>query len=182
MNETVSQLRDLIIAKAIRTDGPFTLSSGGVSDWYLDLRQVTFDGGGARLIGACVASVLHSDAVAVGGLTMGADPIAVATAISASEQGRNLRSFSIRKQAKAHGTGGKLVGPVRRGDAVVIVEDTTTTGGAIVEVLEAAEEEGLVVLDVICVVDRSQGAAEARIREFRVPFTALLTPEDLGFS
>ena len=182
MDEAVGRLRDVIIEKAIRTDGPFTLSSGGVSDWYLDLRQVTFDGAGARLVGACVASVLHAEAVAVGGLTMGADPIAVATAISASEQERNLRSFSIRKQAKAHGIGGKLVGPVGRGDKVVIVEDTTTTGGAIVEVLEAAREEGLVVLDVICLVDRSQGVAESRLREFEVPFKSLLTPGDFGFS
>lgn len=177
----VEKLRDLILERAVRTDGPFTLSSGGVSDWYLDLRQVTFDGAGASVVGACVAALVHPEANAVGGLTMGADPIAIATAISASQSGRDLRSFSIRKAPKAHGTGGRLVGPVKRGDTVVIVEDTTTTGGAIVEVLEAAQAEGLEVLDVICVVDRSEGVAESRIKEFGVPFRTLLTPADLGF-
>ena len=181
LSPSVEQLRQMILAKAVRTDGPFTLSSGGVSDWYLDLRQVTFDGAGATLVGRCVAERVHADAVAVGGLTMGADPIAVATAIAASNAGRNLRSFSIRKAPKKHGTGGKLVGPVGRGDAVVIVEDTTTTGGAIIEVIGAAQEAGLVVLDVICLVDRSDGVAKARMDEFGLPFQTLLTPKDLGF-
>lgn len=181
MSELVDRLREMILVKAVRTDGPFTLSSGGVSDWYLDLRQVTFDGAGAALVGQCVLEHVHPEATGVGGLTMGADPIAVATAVAASHAGRDLRSFSIRKAAKSHGTGGKLVGPVARGDKVVIVEDTTTTGGAIVEVIEAAEEEGLTVLDIICLVDRSNGIAKARMDELGFPFQTLLTPADLGF-
>ena len=115
---------------ALRTDGPFTLRSGATSSWYLDARKSTFDGEGAAAVGEAVLEALDPDAVAVGGMTMGADPIAVATALLATQRGRPMRAFSIRKQAKDHGTGGRLVGPVHPGDRVVILEDTTTTGGA----------------------------------------------------
>lgn len=173
-------LRDHLLQHAVRTDGPFTLRSGAVSSWYMDARQTTFDGLGARIVGETLASLVHNDAVAVGGLTMGADPVALATAISATRSGKSLRAFSIRKEAKTHGTGGRLVGPVVSGDAVTIVEDTTTTGGAIIEAMEAAQAEGLVVLEVICLVDRSAGVAGAEMTARGIPFYAVFVPEDLG--
>ena len=166
---------------AVRTDGPFVLRSGRISDWYLDARQTTFSGEGARLVGAAVWSVLEADRVdAVGGMTMGADPISVAAAVHAAGLGRPLRAFSVRKQAKGHGTGGRLAGPVRSGDRAAIVEDTSTTGGSFMEALEAADAEGLEVVRVVVLVDRSGGEAGRRAAERGVPYTALFLPEDLG--
>lgn len=175
-SELISHLRE----HAVRTDGPFTLRSGAVSDWYLDARQTTFSGRGARLIGEVVLTVLDERAVAVGGLTMGADPIAMATAIAADLHGRPLVAFSIRKEAKTHGTGGRLVGPVAPGTPVTIVEDTTTTGGAMVEAIEVARDSGLDIVDALAVIDRSGGAAAERLASLGVPYRAIITPADLG--
>ncbi|MDP9494895.1 MAG: orotate phosphoribosyltransferase, partial [Actinomycetota bacterium] len=115
---------------ALRTDGPFTLRSGAVTSWYLDARQTTLSGTGAWLVGEAVLKVVDPSALAIGGMTMGADPIAVATAMVAARNGRELSAFSIRKEAKDHGTGGRVVGPVPPGTRVAILEDTTTTGSA----------------------------------------------------
>ena len=173
-------LIDHLVNHALRTDGPFTLRSGAVSEWYVDARQTTFDGDGGWLVGEAVLEVLDPDVDAVGGMTMGADPIAVATALVAHHQGRHLHSFSIRKTAKEHGTGGRLVGPVGPGDRVAIVEDTTTSGGAAIEAAEAAVDAGLIVSQAITLVDRSHGAAEARFRKVGIPYLALVGPSDLG--
>ena len=164
---------------AIRTDGPFVLRSGRVSDWYLDARQTTFSGEGARLVGAAVWAHL-GEVDAVGGMTMGADPIAVATAIHAADLGRSLRAFSIRKAAKDHGTGGRLVGPVGPGDRVAMLEDTATTGGTLMEAIEVAESEDLRIVQVVVLVDRSRGEAARLVTECGIGYTAVLCPEDLG--
>lgn len=174
--DLVSHLKD----HALRTDGPFTLRSGAQSSWYLDARQTTFDGAGARAVGQAVLDVLDSAVEAVGGMTMGADPIAVATALLATESGRTMRAFSIRKTAKEHGTGGRLVGPVRAGDEVAILEDTTTTGGAAAEAAEVAMAEGLVIVQVIALIDRSNGEAAARFEKLDLNYEALVVPSDLG--
>ncbi len=171
-------LLDHLIGHALRTDGPFTLRSGQESSWYLDARQTTFDGRGARLVGKAVLEVLAPSVDAVGGMTMGADPIAVATAIAGAKRG--LRAFSVRKEAKDHGTGGRVVGPVRAGDRVAIIEDTTTTGAAAFEAMEAVRAEGLAVVQVITLVDRSSGAAAGRFEAAGVPFHGLFLPSDLG--
>jgi orotate phosphoribosyltransferase len=165
---------------ALRTDGTFTLRSGLVSSWYLDARQTTFDGTGATLVGDAVLATLSPDVTAVGGMTMGADPIAVATAIRAAERGRALRAFSIRKEVKDHGVGGRLVGPVVAGDRAAILEDTTTTGSAAFEAMEAAREAGVDVVQVVVLVDRSNGTAAERFAEAGVPYQALISPRDLG--
>lgn len=125
---------------------------------------------------------LDESVAAVGGMTMGADPIAVATAMLSTESGRPMRAFSIRKTAKEHGTGGRLVGPVQAGDQVAILEDTTTTGGAAAEAAEVAVAEGLVVVQVIALVDRSGGTAAARFRDLDLDYRALVVPTDLGVS
>jgi len=111
---------------------------------------------------------------------MGADPIAVATAMVAARSGRQLQAFTIRKEAKDHGTGGRLVGPVPAGTRVCILEDTTTTGGAAVEAARVAAGEGLLVIQAIALVDRSVGRAAAGFGEMGVPHVALVTPADLG--
>lgn len=176
--ELVEHLRN----NALRLDGPFTLRSGEQADWYLDARQTTFDGVGARAVGLAVLEALLETVEAVGGMTMGADPIAIATAMVASENGRNVRAFSIRKTAKDHGVGGRMVGPVQAGMKVAILEDTTTTGSAAGEATDVALEAGLDVVQAIALVDRSDGVAEQRFGERDVPYVALVTPVDLGVS
>ncbi|MBW3667383.1 MAG: orotate phosphoribosyltransferase [Actinobacteria bacterium] len=174
------ELIDHLRRHALRTDGPFTLRSGAVSSWYLDARQTTFDGEGARLVGRAVLDALAPGISAVGGMTMGADPIAVATAITAAAEGRHLRAFSVRKEAKTHGTQGRLVGPVRRGDRVTVLEDTTTTGAAAAEAVEHLSQEGLEVAQVVVLVDRSQGMAGRRFADLGIDFVALVAPAELG--
>lgn len=174
------QLIEHLRAHAVRTDGPFTLRSGAVSDWYIDARQTTFDGEGATAVGDALLAVLDPAVVAVGGMTMGADPIAMAAAVRGAAHGRQLRAFSIRKQAKDHGTGGRLVGPVHRGDTVAIVDDTVTTGGALVEAIDVAVEAGLVIAEVIAIVDRSDGAAADRLAQAGHRFRTLVEVSELG--
>ena len=168
-----------IQANALRTDGPFQLSSGGTSSWYLDGRQVTYDGIGGRLVAACIVELLDPSVTAVGGLTMGADPVAISTALLHQPP---LRSFSIRKTAKDHGTGGRLVGPIWLGDKVAVVDDTTTTGSSFVESIEVLQAEGFDVVQALVVVDRSGGAAGERCAQLGVPFVAVIVPADLGIT
>ena len=108
---------------------------------------------------------------------MGADPIAVATAVCAD---RPLRAFSIRKEPKGHGTGGRIVGPVGTGDAVCVVEDTMTTGGSTVDAIEVLRAAGIDVVQVVTVVDRSAGAAAAAMDRIGLGLTSLVVPTDLG--
>lgn len=176
----VIDLVDHLRTHALRTDGPFTLRSGEVSDWYLDARRTTFDGQGAVLVAAAVLSVLDPATEAVGGMTMGADPIAMATAIVGTSRGRSLTAFSIRKEPKGHGTGGRLVGPVGPGVKVTILEDTTTTGGALFEALDVAEAEGLVVVQAVSLVDRSGGAVARELGRRGIPYVGIVGPAELG--
>lgn len=111
---------------------------------------------------------------------MGADPIAFATVVVAQSSERRMRAFSIRKEPKDHGTGGRLVGPVARGDRVVALEDTTTTGAALAEAIAALREEGIEVVKAVALVDRSGGRAAATMAGLGVPYVAIATPADLG--
>jgi len=176
MEALIAHLRQ----NALRTDGPFVLSSGAKSDWYLDARQTTYSGEGARLVGRAILKVLDESVLAVGGMTMGADPVAMAVAMMSVEGPRSLRAFSIRKEAKDHGAGGRLVGPVAAGDTVAVVEDTVTTGSAMLEAIDVLTEAGIRVVQAISVVDRSGGAAGRRIGQRGIPFMTLLRPADLG--
>lgn len=180
ISKNLEYLVDHLRRHAVRTDGPFTLRSGEVSDWYIDARQTTFSGSGARAVGAAVLEAVPEGVDAVGGLTMGADPIAFATAIAAAEQGRTIDAFSIRKAAKDHGVGGRLVGPVGPGSRVVMLEDTTTTGGALIEAIDVALESGLDVVRAIVLVDRSDGRTGARVRERGIDYLALVSLDMLG--
>lgn len=173
-------LIDHLTANALRTDGPFTLRSGAVSDWYVDARQTTFDGHGARRVGEAVLGVLRSEVDAVGGMTMGADPIAVATAMTAAIQGRDLKAFSIRKEEKGHGTRGRIVGPIDTSMSLAVIEDTTTTGGAAVEAARYLLEQGYRIVQSVVLVDRSDGKAAANFAGLGIEHIALVTPEDMG--
>lgn len=175
------RLIDHLLSHAVRTEGgPFRLRSGEMSSWYIDARQTTFSGDGANLVGPAVLEAIVGECDAVGGMTIGADPIAVATAMTAAAAGRPLQAFSIRKEAKDHGTGGRLVGPVGSGSRVWILEDTTTTGGALLEAIEVATSEGLAVLGAVALVDRSDGVVPRLMQERNLPYIALVTPELLG--
>lgn len=165
---------------AVRTDGPFVLRSGEESSWYIDARQTTFSGVGARIVGAAVLVEVPDGVDAVGGMTMGADPIAIATAMVAAERGIDLMSFSVRKEPKDHGVGGLLVGPIGDGSRVVALEDTTTSGSALVEAIEALRDSGVDVVKAVALVDRSGGAAGRRVEALGIPYVALVTPQDLG--
>lgn len=173
-------LIDHLRSHALFTDGPYTLRSGVRSDWYLDARRTTFSGDGAPLVGAAVLDVLDPEVAAVGGMTMGADPIAMAVAMVANSRGRNIDAFSVRKTTKQHGIGGRVVGPVRTGTPVAILEDTTTTGGAALDAAEAATAAGLRVVQAIALVDRSGGRAADAFDEQSIPYVALVLPADLG--
>jgi orotate phosphoribosyltransferase len=115
-------------------------------------------------------------------MTIGADPIALATALVAGGDGRHLAAFSIRKTAKDHGTGGRLVGPVGPGRRVAIIEDTTTTGGALLESIDVAISERLEVVEVVSLVDRSEGRVGGLLAERSIPYHVLVTPKSLGLA
>lgn len=132
------------------------------------------------MAGASVLEVLATSVEAVGGMTMGADPIAVATAMVAAREGRQLKAFSIRKTGKTHGAGGRLVGPIEPGMKVAILEDTTTTGAAAIEAAEYVIGQGVEIVQAIALVDRSNGAAADRFGALGIPHVAIVTTADLG--
>jgi orotate phosphoribosyltransferase len=162
--------------------GTFTLASGRTSHYYVDGRKLTLSAEGAALIGAGVLALLAEEfeVDAVGGLTMGADPIVGATLALASAAGlSHLRGFLVRKEAKGHGTGKLVEGPLEPGSTVAIVDDVATTGGSSLQAVEAVQAMGCKVAVVIAVLDRLEGAAAA-FAACGLPFRALLTIRDLG--
>ncbi|MDH3500157.1 MAG: orotate phosphoribosyltransferase [Acidimicrobiia bacterium] len=180
MSSEHAELVEHLRINALKTEGPYTLRSGAISAWYLDARPITFSGRGARIIGPALLVHVHETVEAVGGMTMGADPVAMAVALAATLQGRDLNAFSIRKAAKDHGLGGRLVGPVGPGSRVAILEDTTTTGGAFFEAVDVAVSEGLEVVQAISLIDRSGGMVTQAMMQREIPYTAVVVPADLG--
>src|SRR5665647_910888 len=161
---TVSSPRDrlleLIKAKAI-VHGTVILSSGREADYYVDLRRITLDGEAAPLVGAVMNEMTKGlDFDAVGGLTLGADPVATAMLHASAAAGRRLDAFVVRKTGKAHGLQQRIEGPSIRGRRVLVVEDTTTTGASPMDAVAAAREEGAEVVAVATIADRATGARE----------------------
>jgi orotate phosphoribosyltransferase len=143
--------------------GKVTLSSGIEADYYVDLRRATLHHEAAPLIGQVMLDMLDASGVeyvAVGGLTMGADPVATAVLHQAAARGRAIDAFVVRKAAKAHGMGRQVEGPEVRGKKVVVLEDTSTTGGSPLTAASALVDAGAIVVAVATVVDRSTGARE----------------------
>jgi orotate phosphoribosyltransferase len=174
------RLIDLLKRDALRT-GTFTLASGKTSHYYVDGRKVTLSAEGAAAVAEGVLDVLDGrpEVEAVGGLTMGADPIVGATLALAGLKGKALRGFLVRKEPKGHGTGQLVEGPLEHGQTVAIVEDVTTTGGSALKAVDAVEAMGGRVGCVITMLDRLEGAAAAfEARE--LDFYALATVRDLG--
>jgi orotate phosphoribosyltransferase len=172
-------LVELVCAKALQR-GQFTLASGKTSTYYLDGKQVTLDAQGAHLVGLGMLDLLGPDwPDAVGGMSIGADPIVAAMLTLAGVQRRPLKGFLVRKQAKGHGTNRYIEGPVVPGETAVVVEDVVTTGGSSLLAIERAVEFGLRVTGVLAMVDRLEGGAAA-FREAGYWFRSLLTIRDLG--
>jgi len=173
------QLLELIKAHAI-VHGKVTLSSGKEADFYVDLRRITLSGQAAPLVGEVMLELtadLEFDAV--GGLTMGADPVAAAMLHAASRHGRQLDAFVVRKAEKAHGLQQRIEGPSISGRRVVVVEDTSTTGGSPLTAVEAAREAGAEVVAVAVIADRASGAQE-KIEAQDLPYLAAYSVAELG--
>jgi orotate phosphoribosyltransferase len=176
-----SRLIGLLKRDALRT-GSFTLASGRSSHYYVDGRKVTLLAEGAALIGAGVLELLgeYPEVSALGGLTLGADPIVGAALAVAGARGRGtLRGFLVRKEAKTHGTGKLVEGPLDPGATVAIVDDVATTGDSAFRAADAAADLGCTVACVIVVLDRLEGAADAFAAR-GIAFRSLLTIRDLG--
>ena len=169
-----------LLAHSVKT-GDFTLKSGKRSTWFIDAKQTTCRADGMLLVADAALEVIPDDVTAIGGLTMGADAVAFGIAAIAATRGRELRSFSVRKEVKDHGGGGRIAGALEPGDKVVITEDAVTRG---VSMLEAAEvirtEGGAEPVLLLPVVDRG-GTVEAMAKEHGLPLRALVTAPDLGF-
>jgi len=181
MDQARRQLLELLREKSFRysPDMPFKLVSGRESPYYVDCRPTTHNAQGLALIGAIFFDLIRDLQVdAIGGLTMGADPIAHATALTSYLQGAPINAFSVRPLPKDHGTGGVLVGDVAPGDRVVVVEDVVTTGGSALRAVAAARDFGLQVVKVLILVDRQEGGKEAVAQEVR-EVEAVFTISDL---
>ena len=175
------ELRRQIAAKAV-VHGRVTLSSGREADHYVDLRRITLDGRSAPLVGTVMLDLTADmDYEAVGGLTLGADPVAVAMLHAAAGRGRRLDAFVVRKSEKSHGLQRRVEGPDVAGRRVLAVEDTSTTGTSVLTAVEALREAGADVVGVAVIVDRSTGARE-RIEQAGLPYRAAYTLTDLGLA
>ncbi len=170
----------LVRLKALKF-GHFTLASGKKASYYLDGKQVTLDPAGARLVAEGMLDLLDPEELpdAVGGMSIGADPITAAVVTMSAVRGTPVRGFMVRKEAKGHGTNQYLEGPVQPDERVVVVEDVVTTGGSSLVAIERCEAFGLMVVGVLAVVDRMEGGAKA-FRERGYPFKSLLTIRDFG--
>ncbi|MED7948687.1 MULTISPECIES: orotate phosphoribosyltransferase [unclassified Streptomyces] len=177
----MSNDRDALLAqikdKAV-VHGKVTLSSGKEADYYVDLRRITLDGRAAPLVGRVMLDATsHLEYDAVGGLTLGADPVAASMLHAAAARGRELDAFVVRKAGKAHGLQRRIEGPEIKGRRVLAVEDTSTTGGSVLTAVEALREAGAEVVGVAVIVER--GAAPA-IEAAGLPYVTAYTLEDLG--
>lgn len=172
-------VRDHVLRHSVKR-GNFTLKSGATSTWFLDTKQTACRPDGILLVADAMLDLIPPDATAIGGLTMGADPVAFGVAAVAATRHHRLRSFSVRKDSKDHGVTGRIAGALEPGDRVVITEDTTTRGTSLMEAVEAVREFGCEVVLVTLVVDRGTTCADL-CAAAGVRYEPLLTAADLGF-
>ncbi len=171
------ELRQEILKKAV-VHGKVILSSGKEADYYVDLRRVTLDSKAAPLVGEVMLELTKNlDFEAVGGLTLGADPVASAMLHVAHKQGRKLDAFVVRKAEKAHGLQRRIEGPDVKGKRVLAVEDTSTTGGSVLTAVEALREAGAEIVGVAVIVERG---ARARVEGEGLKYLAAFQLSDLG--
>lgn len=161
--------------------GQFTLASGKQSTFYIDARLTTMSPEGLSTIGPLALSALRQAewrVNAIGGLTLGADPIAYAISYASADTDQPLRAFTVRKELKAHGTGKLIEGPFKQGDHVAVIEDVITTGGSAIRAIEAVRAAGGVVAGVLALVDREEGGRQT-IEKAGVPVIALVTASQI---
>ena len=172
-------LRDHLLAHSVRR-GDFVLKSGKRSSWFIDSKQTVCRPEAMVLVAEAVLALVPDDATAIGGLTMGADPVAFVTAGVAATRGRALKAFSVRKEVKDHGGGGRIAGALDPGDKVVVTEDTVTRGTSLLEAAHAVQEAGAEPVLLVAVVDRG-GTVAAMAAAEGLAFRAVLSAPDLGF-
>jgi orotate phosphoribosyltransferase len=180
VKDTLEQLIDHISAEAV-FHGEFTLTSGKKATYYVDLRKVSLDHRVAPLIGQVMLDLIADipEVVAVGGMTMGADPVAAAIMHQGVARGLAYDAFVVRKEPKDHGRGRQVEGPDLNGKRVIVLEDTSTTGGSPLAAIEALKKVGAIIAGVAVVVDRDTGAREI-IEAAGYPYYAAIGLEDLG--
>ena len=175
------ELKKIILERSLKF-GDFILASGKKAKYYLDGKQTTLDARGLTLVGEGILDLLLSDGQlpdAVGGMSIGADPITAAVLTIAGTRGLDLRGFLVRKESKGHGTNKYVEGPVAAGDRAIVVEDVVTTGGSSLQAIERLEEAGIKVEGVLAIVDRMEGGAQAfAARGYTL--RSLLTIKDFG--
>src|SRR5271163_1976891 len=179
MSSARQELLRLLATKSFRL-GEFKLSSGGTSDYYIDCRTTTLDARGAQLVGQVFFDEIRKQgwqAEAVGGLTMGADPIVVAVSVVSGE----LNGFLVRKAEKQHGTGQRIEGFREKGARAVIVDDVCTTGASTVQAIEAAREFGFEIVGVMCLVEREEAKGRSDVEKAAAPapFVSIFTARDV---
>jgi orotate phosphoribosyltransferase len=174
---TWEKLKEEILKKAV-VHGKVILSSGKEAEYYVDLRRVTLDSIAAPLVGEVMLELTRDlDFEAVGGLTLGADPVATAMMHVAAEKGRKINAFVVRKAEKAHGLQRRIEGPDVKGKRVLAVEDTSTTGGSVLMAVDALKEAGAIVVGVAVIVERG---AKERVESAGLKYLAAYQLRDLG--
>ena len=183
MSSAREQLLNLLATNSFRL-GEFTLSSGGKSDYYIDCRTTTLHAQGAELTGQVFLELIQQQGWqphAVGGLTMGADPIVVATSVISSQARVPIHGFLVRKAEKAHGMGRRVEGFQEKGARVVIVDDVCTTGSSTIQAIEAAREFGFNIAGVACLVERLEAGGRPAVEKAAAPapFISVFTSNDV---
>ncbi len=174
------RLRQLLIDRSVAR-GSFVLASGEHSSYYVDCRRTTIHPRGAWLIGRVLEPMVAAWPAPIdslGGLTLGADPIALAVALASHQAGRALRCFTVRKSAKEHGRGRRIEGSFEPGDRVLVIEDVVTTGGSALRAVAALRQEEARIAGVLALVDRAQGGRE-KIEEAGLSLTSVFSIEEL---
>src|SRR6266496_6416795 len=179
MSSSRQELLRLLATKSFRL-GEFKLASGRTSDYYVDCRTTTLDARGAKLTGEVLLEEIQTrgwNVQAIGGLTMGADPLAVAVAVVSG----NIHAFLVRKAGKQHGTGQRIEGFREKGAPVVIVDDVCTTGSSTIQAIEAAREFGFEVVGVMCMVEREDAGGRRDVEKAAAPapFVSVFTAKDV---
>ncbi len=182
LSPTLSRLRAHVLEHSVK-HGEFTLKSGATSSWFLDTKQTACRAAGIIAVTDALIEVFGDDfdgIDAIGGLTMGADPVAFGVAAVAATRGHHLRSFSVRKEAKQGGITGRVAGALQPGDRVLVTEDTTTRGTSLIEAADQIAAFGAVPVWMTVIVDRG-GTCAAMAAEAGIDYRPLLTAPDIGF-